>query len=391
MRTSSGLPLLALVLAGCALAGCALAHTRGGDAGPVADGGCDLAARPVCTRRAGPCEPLELVDAGCDGAVWACPPGSRPYERPWAEETTCLPLRGEPLFADGVHESPVPIPIDDTCTWVFPAEGDGRVQLLGAAVGARCDALGAPVFPLDDVHERDRYVNVQGFFTTAAGVRPLARRWAIDPTAPFGVRTLGVELGRVVDGHLSFPGEIVFDDFADPGDAALVQGGFAYTYGCPGPAHDFEEDCVVGRAPIDRIDDPTAWTMWGQRGWGIGLAAPVFGSGPHRSAVVSDPRDPSRLLHLYAAGFGRELRLATAPAPEGPWTRAVTFAPCELPADDPGAYCAGPQIHRELLDPLDPHRLIVSYSIGSTSEDQAERRARDPDAYWPRVVILRLP
>lgn len=376
--------------ASLALAGCYGAHERALDAGPQPDAAtCDPAARPRCTHRDAPCDPLALVDAVCVATTWQCPPGAAPYERPWQDDR-CLPLRGVAFFPDGVHESPVSVPVGDSCDWIFPLETPSGVQLVGVPVAPRCDALTAPTGPLDDAHDMGSYFAVEAAIVTPSGTRLLARGWQFDATAPFGVRALGVELGHVAGGRLRFDAPVLFDETNDLGDAAIVDGGFVYAYGSPGPTHDLEEDSVVGRAPLDALDDPAAWSVLGEGGWGVGAPLRMFGSGPHRAAVVPDPRGAG-FLHVYAAGFGRELRLNTAPRPEGPWTTSVLLLPCELPADDPGAYCAGPQVHRELLDPLDPGALIVSYSIGTTSEDQAERRMRDPDAYWPHVVRVRLP
>jgi hypothetical protein len=94
---------------------------------------------------------------------------------------------------------------------------------------------------------------------------------------------------------------------------------------------------------------------------------------------------------VFAIGFGRELRVECADAPEGPWSAPAVLAPCDLPADDPGAYCAGPVVYRELADPLEPGWIVVGHSVGTTSPDGDARRARDPRAYWPRIVRLRLP
>jgi hypothetical protein len=273
---------------------------------------------------------------------------------------------------------------------VFPFASDTGVQLLGVAAATSCDALGAPTEPLDPPHDAGTYVNVQSAIETPSGTRVLSRAWAFDSSTPFGVRALGVELGRIDAGHLAFDGSFVFTSGPDLGDAALVQDGFVYAYGHAPGATGLEADMIVGRAPLDAIDDASAWSILGTLGWGVGDPVPMFGSGPHRSAVVRDPRG-SGLLHVYAAGFGTEIRLHTAARPEGPWASSVLLAPCELPADDPGAYCAGPQVHRELLDPMDTSMLVVSYSIGSTSADQAERRMRNPDAYWPRIIRMRLP
>ena len=377
-------------------AGCYSSHVRPTDAGLEADApSCDPASRPRCATRSGPCDPLTLVDAECapvsgSGVAWQCPSGAAPYQRPWTDDATCLPLRGTPLLADGVHESPVPVPIGDTCQWIFPFDTGAGAQLLGVASASSCAALGTPTMPIDDAHGAETYVNVQTAFATPNGTRILSRAWAFDSTSAYGVRALGVELGRVIGGRLRFDGAFVFADAADLGDAAIVDGGFVYAFGCPGTPRGLEGDCNVGRAAILSIDDASAWSTLGSHGWGVGDPVRVFGSGPHRSGVLRDPRGDG-FLHVYAAGFGSELRMNGASHLEGPWSDSVMLARCELPADDPGAYCAGPQVHRELLDPMDPHTLIVSYSIGSTSADQSDRRARNPDAYWPRIVHVRLP
>jgi hypothetical protein len=91
-------------------------------------------------------------------------------------------------------------------------------------------------------------------------------------------------------------------------------------------------------------------------------------------------------LHVYAIGFGREILATRAPAPEGPWSAPSVLLPCELPPDDPGAYCAGPAVQLQLYDPLYPGVLAVSYSVGTTASDGETRRRADPAAYWPRIV-----
>jgi hypothetical protein len=351
---------------------------------------CNPFARPHCMRRAGPCDPLELVDAECISLAWQCPTGASPYARAWTDDETCLPLRGTTIFADGVHESPVPIPIGETCEWIFPYDAPSGPQLLGVASASSCASIGAPTMPIAAPTTDGSFVDVQAAFATPSGTRVLSRAWVFDSTAAYGVRALGVELGHVAAGRLGFDGAFLFDDSRDLGDAAIAVGDYAYAYGCPGIPHWLEEDCNVARAPLADVDDASAWATYGSGGWGVGDPVRVFGSGPHRSAVLRDPRGGG-YLHVYAIGFGRDLRLSTAPQPEGPWTDSISLGRCELPADDPGAYCAGPQVHRELIDPLDPSMLIVSYSIGSTSSDQDVRRARSPDAYWPRIVHVRLP
>lgn len=381
-----------LALAVCS-AGCWGSHLRPEPVVPVPEG-CDRDDEPTCTTRDSPCDPLALVAATCTAETWSCPAGSSVYAQPWADDL-CLPLEGRVsggLFSDGVHEAPVPVAIGDRCAWVFPVESGGTIELVAIDTAPSCAALSADTSagPITDLTGELDYVALDGSFEDADGnTRVLARGWLFDAFAPFGVRSLGVGLGRVRGERIQVTDSWLFGDDVDLGDAAIVVDDFLYAYGCPGTPHFLEEDCIVGRAPLASIDTRDAWELLGDGGWGSGTPRRVFGSGPHRSAVVEDPRG-SGFLHVYAIGFGTDLMVSTASAPEGPWREPRILSHCDLPSDDPGAYCAGPTIHRELLDPLDPGALVVGYAIGTTSEDSAERRARSPEAYWPHVVRLRL-
>jgi hypothetical protein len=379
---------------GLAVSGCALAHERSLDAGPLPDGGCDPIGRPPCVQRASPCEPLTLVDAICPAGLWECPEGASLYVRPWDGGDLCLPLRGRPLLADGVHEAPVPVPIDGVCEWVFPVESaSGTPSLAAVPSASSCEAIAAaPMLTglADPPAGEGSWLALGNTLIAAEHPRVLARGWRFDPSAAFGVRSLGVGLASVRDHRIVLDAEWLFGDPPDLGDAAIAEGGYVYAYGCPGTPHDLLEDCNVGRASELMIDEPSAWQLLGDGGWGRGTPVTVFGSGPHRSAVMADPRG-SGFVHLFARGFGTSIEIATAPHPEGPWTAPSMLAPCDLPTDDPGAYCAGVVVYRELLDPLDAGAVVLSYSVGSTSADQDQRRARNPDAYGPRIVRLRLP
>jgi hypothetical protein len=388
---------LLLLLACCSLlpclAGCWDSHVRPEPPIPV-PGGCDRATEPTCTTRASPCDALALVAAVCEDEAWSCPPGARLYAQPWSDDV-CLPLEGRVstgLFSDGVHEAPVPIALGDHCAWVFPVETGGAIRLAAIDTAPTCAALSAAGSdtPIDDLDGDLDFVAVGASFEDTSGAtRVLVRGWRFDPLAGFGVRSLGVGLARVDGGRIAVSDAWLFGDDLDLGDAAIVVDGFAYAYGCPGDPHALEEDCIVGRAPLGDVDTASAWDVLGDRGWGEGAPVRVFGSGPHRSAVVEDPRG-SGFLHVYAIGFGTDLMITTASAPEGPWSPARVLVPCDLPPDDPGAYCAGPTVHRELLDPLAPSTLVVSYSVGTTAEDGPSRRAADPAAYWPHVVRVSL-
>lgn len=382
----------ALVAVAALVAGCHLSHTRGspGDASPEGDAtaSCPPSSRPMCAARPAACEPLALVSAACVAGAWWCPEGSAPYVRPWDDEL-CLPLEGH--ASPVVQEAPVPVPIDGRCAWVFPIDdGDGEIELGGTETARRCDDLRELAGPIAELEGAVDYVALSASATIAGEPRVMVRGWRFEPGAPFGVEALGVGLARSRDARIVADDRWLFGPELDLGDAMLAHGGFVYAYGCPGTPTWLEEDCLVARAPEDAIDRADAWRVHGERGWGEGTPARVFGSGPHRSAVLADPRGEG-FLHVFAIGFGDRILVQRAPAPEGPWQEAVTLRACELPADDPDAFCAGPVVHRELGDPLEPDVLHVGYSIGTTAPDGAARRARDRTAYWPRIVRAALP
>lgn len=373
---------LALLVTLGTVAGCYDAHQR---VPPPVETPCDVAP-PTCVRRPAPCDALELVTAVCEDDLWVCPGDATVYVAPWSEDR-CLPLFGAlPLRSDGVHEAPVPVPMDGRCAWVFPSADDGT-SLSATFAATRCSALELPM-PVATRGDGFDYLALQGSFVDDGGaVRVLARGWAFDASAPFGVRGVGVGFGHVEGDVIESAPAWLFDDTLDLGDAAVVDGGFLYAYGCPGDPVFLEENCIVGRAPLDRIDEAAAWSILGTGGWGVGEHVRVFGSGPHRGAVVRDPR--GGFLHVYAIGFGSTIEATHADRPEGPWSPASTLVACELPADDPDAYCAGPGVHVELFDPTRPNELVISYAIGTTADDGPARREAAPDAYWPRVVRVR--
>ena len=98
-----------------------------------------------------------------------------------------------------------------------------------------------------------------------------------------------------------------------------------------------------------------------------------------------------RYIMLFAYGFGDTIHMRTATALEGPWTEPTFLAACDLPKDDPDAFCATPALHLELMADWRPNELVVSYEVGTTAQDQEERRQRDRLAYWPRLARLALP
>jgi hypothetical protein len=376
------LRLLAALLL-LAAPGCYLDHAR---PLPPVDRPCD-AAPPDCATRESPCAPLALTPAVCVDDRWRCAEGSAPLVEPPWRDGLCLPLVDRlPLMSDGVNESPVPVPIDGVCSWVFPTR-DGT-ELAYVPVTSSCDTLPDPT-RLPVTGEGFDYLAVQGSLVVGDETLVLTRGWSFDGGAPFGVRSEGVGFARLVGRELVMRSAWLFGEDLDLGDGALVDGDFVYAFGCPGTPSWVEEDCIVGRAPLDRMGEASSWATLGSGGWGEGDPARVFGAGPHRSAIVRDPRGAG-FLHVYAVGFGTSLEVTRAPRPEGPWSAPTRLTDCDLPRDDVESYCAGPTVHLELYDPTHPNEIVVGYSVGSTAWDGEDRRTVDPSAYWPRLVRVSL-
>ncbi len=383
-------------------AGCYRSHGQSGHP-PDASSGC--APRPdlACVRAPDACAAPELVEPECDpvSLELRCPRGAREHAAA-APAETCLPLVGLGEIRR-ISSAPVRLPIDEGCLWVLPevelesgevVENAGVVVDTSVPFGA-CPSAGRPLerASLVEVSSGEApIVQLTGSHRVGGGeLRVVYRHFVLDPGGGFGVRNLGTGVGVwdarrrrvVVPGAdaLRWPPEV------DLGDAVWSDGAYAYLYGCPGPPDFLTEACIVGRVGADGADE-----LWDGDRWSRDVdpreAAVVFDAGPWRSAVVR-LRD-GRYLHVYTVGFGTRLEAHVARAPEGPWTSLGVLAECELPAD-PGAYCAGPVVHEELLDPLAPSTLAISYSVGSTTPGWGDRARELPREYWPRLVRVRVP
>lgn len=348
------------------------------------------------------CGARELVEPLCDPATWElrCPATTRPYEAAPIEES-CLPFEDLPGIRR-IAGAPVRVPTDGGCVWILP-EVEDEGGAVHENVGVRVDRslpfgacprtgeiIGGTPRSIVEVEGRSEIVQLTGAFTMFGETRVTYRHFVFDDTGGFGVRDVGTGIGAwdrarervVVRGidEVRWPPEI------DLGDAVVAHDGFAYVYGCPPPIDFLTEQCVLAR--IDVLDHEELWTGEYRAGADPRDAVPVFDAGPWRSAVTR--LADGRYLHVYVVGFGSDLEAHVAPAPEGPWTYAGAIAPCILP-DDPQAFCAGPAIHEELADPLDPTTIAVSYSVGSTAEGWGERARRIPPDYWTRLVRVRVP
>lgn len=347
---------------------------------------------PTCLRAAGPCEPATVVAATCDGRAWRCPSGTREHAR-LSAASTCLPFfePGGPIRA--LEGSLVRVPTADRCLWIGETVETSAGSLRNVAFEvdptapygtcpARATFRAESVVELDGGADPELQVQITGAQRLAGVTRVTYRLFRLDPSAGFGVRELGTGIGRFDEARqrIVVSPRPRFAPDLDLGDASFVSDRL-YVYGCPPPIDFLTEGCVVAR--FDARDDMELFAgggKWIESARGRD-GAEVFRAGPWISAIA---RDGDRLVHLYSVGFGSTLATHFASAPEGPWTDGPELARCALPEDDPKAFCAGPVVHEELVDPT-RSEWVVSYGVGTTASDGAARRAARPEAYWTRL------
>ena len=145
---------------------------------------------------------------------------------------------------------------------------------------------------------------------------------------------------------------------APMGQGATVLDGWLYAYGCTHIGF-FEFPCIVGRAPVERALERTAWRFWDGLVWGTeaeSAATVMLGN-----SIMSMQYNPmiGKLIMVYSAPDDT-IVIRTADAPEGPWSdeQVVYHA---RPPEDPEGWIYDATVHPELT--RDNGRTVyVSYS-----------------------------
>ncbi len=136
--------------------------------------------------------------------------------------------------------------------------------------------------------------------------------------------------------------------------AAVVVGEDVYVYACGG----LDKACELARVPLARVLERSAWRYWDGAAWGDDLAA---------AATVMHTMDMTSVHYDDALGFvavwseplSTAVKLRTAPAPEGPWSRAVTLFEAERAPNGDAPYSG--LAHAELSG---DGVLVVTYYRG---------------------------
>ncbi len=400
-----------LALLSCAVVSCG---SRTGlyeppDASVATDAATCPATSVVCVApNDDPCGAPRVVPAVCDETLaWRCPPGSRQHARAADQAPVCRPLFVPGGEVRSLGGSLARVPTADRCLWIaedVTLSSGARLRNVGfevdpAAPFGTCPR--APTFvdgtPRSVVavegDDPSLVVQITGGYRLGGQTRVTYRMFRADGGPDFGLTHLGSGLARwdaaarrIV---VPSPRALRFPTGLDLGDASIAVGDRAYVWGCPAPIEFLTERCVVGRLDAtDRLElfaGNDRWVTSDRRSDG----AAVFDAGPWVSSVVP-VGNTARLAHVFAVGFGSDLQVHSAAAPEGPWSAATSVARCALPTDDPDAFCAGPVVHLELADPTRPGELPVTYGVGSTAPGGGPSAGR-PETYWPRLQWVRVP
>jgi hypothetical protein len=248
-----------------------------------------------------------------------------------------------------------------------------------------------PVVEIDPGSDPTLLVQIDGGFVYDGEIKVLYRLFRTDAQAAYGVTLLGGGFGRwdAAKQRIVVPGaaSLQWDPSIDPGDASLVVDGTPYVWGCHAPIDFLASPCAIGRLDGGELELYTKGDAW-VAGADVAETSTMFESGPWISSVVAAPG--AALLHVYASGFGTTLETHSAARVVGPWSSGPTLAQCDLPSKDPHAFCAGPVVHTELMDPTRPGELVVSYGVGSTASQPTEPGTLST-SYWTRLVWATLP
>jgi hypothetical protein len=342
----------------------------------------------VCVTASVSCSAPALATAVCDAAArtWRCPAGSTVYARAEAAGATCEPFSAEgsadvsPFASIGGSLTRVPID-GGRCLWVAEtattADGTAlrNVGLLAAtsmpfgtcpSVSTFAGGAPTPVAVIEGPSDPSLLIQVDGGFVQAGKTIVPYRLFRVDMEATYGVTLLGGGFGRwdVATQRVVVPGEsdLLWDGSIDPGDASLVIDGTPYVWGCHGPATGLTNPCSLSRLEGDTLQFLTDGDVW-LADAAVSQTITTFSSGPWISSVVARA---AGLQHVYASSFSTTLQTDTATDVTGPWAAGPALGACVLPANDPAAYCAGPVVHEELMDPTRPNEWVVSYGVGTT-------------------------
>jgi len=301
-----------------------------------------------------------LVAAGCAVEMDTERPAS-PIGHVVRDCVVPLPDRGAPTALE----------YGDGSLWIFDDGTGVFVASADAACAGDVDTWPAPVLALtaaEDQQNQQRTdgkrlaVHPRGGFVDAAGTAWLYYDLDLDGPGFFDQERLSTGVCPIA----GRPGtcargadDALWSDAHRPWGtgALLAPDGDAYLIGCDHPAA-FTDLCSVARVAPGAAADPTAYQYLGFGDWEAGDrdTATVFEA---PAAVSLSWHAPSaRYLATVADIWGSRLELRSAPAPDGPWSRAVVLFDAVSPSD---FFFAGGREHAGLRS-ADGKALAFTYA-----------------------------
>lgn len=253
--------------------------------------------------------------------------------------------------------------------------------------GADCLALngeGQPAFtavPLGHTYLPTSAVD------TPAGTWLYFQDSAADPTAPFGVRTDGYGVALRQGGAARFEPSAQLLWTADRptfGQAAILHQGKIYVFGCSGYGF-LQAHCSVARVEEARAADESAYEYYvgaGRFTGGADNAWPLVEAGTSMAVYLDGARQ--RWVMVYTHPLGQVLYARTGLSPSGPWSAEHAWARCQLPAEDPEAFCADAAVHT-------PFHWSAGGEPAVTYAVRSLVPRAPPEAYITRLMRVALP
>lgn len=384
-----------------ALSSCYLSREPADDAA-VDAGACGVATIECVARPANACNRPMLVAPECDVATrtWRCPSASHVYARVASPSATCVPYVGgaSPLASVGGAEARIPTG-DGRCLVVFEeVVTTAGVALRNVAVVEDLDlAFGTcPSVPrflgLDAASSvitegtlaPTDIVQITGAIRIAGDTRVAYRMFRYDPNSTFGLLDLGTEFAHFDEGFQRvFIGRgVPFPPSIDLADGTLDDDGTEWVFGCPATPASLLEPCVL--AQVHPMDAVSYVGVNGALFTDFADSVPVFSAGPWTSSLFRT--NGRSYVHAYVQGFGQTIEGDRASSVVGPYAQTPRIASCVLPRGDRSAYCTGPVVHEEWIDPKFPNEIPMVHSVGTTAPDGVTRRANDPVGYSHHLV-----
>jgi hypothetical protein len=202
-------------------------------------------------------------------------------------------LLSEPLDARGLPQQFIPFTADEQAYNDASGRPDERIALWPGKILPRSSGRALVIVNKLKIHPGQ--LNYEAIGTALA---------ELDPGSTVASRLPGLLFSAPEPGFIH---------------GAVVRDGLLYLYACETSGR-----CRVARAPFERATERGSYTFWNGMSWSPSLAdAALSIPGSTSGFSVSFNEAFGLYLAFFSEGFGKTVKLRTAPRPEGPWSDAT--------------------------------------------------------------------